>query len=353
MAYLSYKKTILILIFIIPLFACGDNYTMTDKDDISFSEGILYTTIAYREGTPTLNNITFIIELTDKSYQYNITLKANTQTTVLLPLKAGQYYFSMVNGEADPDFSTVGNKNVSYLYGNMYENIFEVKPGKINYIGKILVQVNLRRLGKMFKLSVPDSPTINRDFYFFSSYSKKDIEKLENKFPRLTKKYLPVKQKITFGLESTKIKNSYNKPLFSYGYGGESYGKDPQGYNSYKWGMSLNEIKSLLKSENKNYNIINKNHIVDKTIKDSQINFYLSKTDIPQWKGKLYKIDFYLNKNPDSIKESIIKNHGFPTKQKNKWIWELSKTIITLEGKGNNCTLTYYSKGYKALEENI
>jgi hypothetical protein len=350
--YPSYKKVTLLLISFIAilLFGCGNNYVMDDDDDISFSDGILYMSLSYREGTNILNNITFTMETANNSYRYQITLKPNTQKTILLPLKAGQYYFSKISGESDSGFVTPKKQTTNYLHGNMYENVFEIKPGKINYIGNILVQVNLSRIGKMFKLSAPNSPTVNKAFYFFSSHLDKDIKKLKSKFPKLTNKYPTIKHKIIFGIKSAEIKNKYTKQQFSYGYGGESYGKDPQGYNNYKWGMTLDEIKLLLKSENKKYSIINKNRILDNTIKTNPINLYFSKTGIPEWEGKLYKISLSFNKDIGTIKESTTKKYGFPTKQGKKWIWRLSKSFIVLEGKDDNkCTLTYYSKGYKAL----
>ncbi len=338
------------------LFQCSAK-NITDEEEIDKTQGILYVNLKYQEGSPTFDALVFTIENIDSLFQHKIEISKNTSKTILLPLKAGLYYFSDVTGNLNPDASD--SSSDKFLHGKMPSNVFEIKPGRINYIGDIMIQIYLARLGKSFRMvsNEQGQQGLRKDLYFFPAYYKSRLESLKKNYPNLTKKYPAAIQKIVFGQTLGRIKEKLKKKDF-YGYGKGSYGRDFEGYGDYKWGMTLEEVQKILDAKKRKYQLENDNSIiVDKTNKKMITQFYFSKLSEPQWKNRLFKVVLNVKikaKKLKKLKKSIQKKYGSPHENPKKpvWTWEIPSTnIILVKLSDKKSKLIYLSKNHQKYQK--
>ncbi|MDH4128188.1 MAG: hypothetical protein OEV44_05505 [Spirochaetota bacterium] len=349
--YLNSKIKILLILIILLIgitIQCSDQFSIDDKDTLRPSEGILCMNIKYLEGHPTFSTINFTIENLDRSFFFKIELSSNTGTSIFYRLKAGKYYFSDIKGELEEArIPQQGKEGKSHnLFGSVYENVFEIEPGKINYIGDILFQTKRQQVGNYSVLS-DDNSGIKETLYFFSIHNPKTIDQTKLKYSNLASKYNIKKQQIILGKDSLAIKELIKHQYETGGYGENTYGIDTEGYGDYKWGMTSDEVKIIMNSKKKIYRQIEKNLIVDTSSKSSKIHFYFSHLPIALWKGRLYKVSIDLKKKTSQILQQLKLKYGNPKKEKNKWIWEIPSTFIILEKSASKKSLlSYISKSH-------
>ena len=365
---ISIQIILVISFFAISFFAisqCSHKNSIDDDENLNIDEGILALNLKYLEGTIAFQNIILNIQNHKFLNLYQAKIDKNSSQLFLLRLKPGIYSLFKINAKTDLKNQFVQNKKQKsiLLQGQINKNIFQIQPRKINYIGDIFLQFNRERTGKSLTLTsnVSNTPQkiINKKIYMSINYNRNTVKQINRQYPNLIKKYPLKNQKILFGkkeIEKTEKMLQNSSTIHSIGYGQNHYGPDDQGYQQFKWGMTIQEITNLLKKQDIQKNYYQKSENYDWIVKydpdDSiQTYFYFAKlNDDSAEEKKLFKIRREYQKNPKTLLQEITKKHGKAQKISNGWRWEIPSTIIEIESKKDSKILIYTQKKYQNIK---
>ena len=354
--------------FSISLFSisqCSHNNSIDDDENLNIDEGILALNLKYLEGTIAFENVILNIQNRKFLNLYQAKIDKNSSQLFFLRLQPGIYSLFKINAKTDLQNQFVQNKKQKsiLLQGQINKNLFQIQPRKINYIGDIFIQFNRERTGKPLTLtsSISNTPQkiINKKIYMSINYNHNTVKQINRQYPNLIKKYPLKNQKILFGkkeIEKTEKMLENSSTIHSIGYGQNHYGPDDQGYQQFKWGMTIEEITNLLKKQDIQKNYYQKSENYDWIFKynpdDSiQTYFYFAKlNDDSTEEKKLFKIRREYQKNPKTLLQEITKKHGKAQKISNGWKWEIPSTIIELESKNDSKSLIYTQKKYQNIK---
>lgn len=348
------KKELSLILFIsFFIFTCTETFVqLDDGDKIDPDEGIVYFNLYYLEGVPVNSVVNLIFESFDRNYFYRVNVDKNSQRTVLLKIKAGNYYFSEVRTQADPDYATLeGKADVPSFEGEVRENYFKVEPGKINYLGDITLQIRRQNLGKEFSIRAINGPG-REDMYLFDVHMTKSNEALKKKYPKLSSRYPIVNTKIRYDEISRAYKRAAIENASIGEYGKETFGKDARGYGNYKWGMNKDDIRLQLKAYKEKY-VEKDDYLFINSKQETSRYFYFSKSNAPLWKKRLFMVRIiYKDASITAIRNAISETYGSPAQKNNKLVWELPYTIISLTRYKGKPLLEYLSKNHEKFKGN-
>ncbi len=361
--------TVLMILFLsLNLIRCGESYTIDDGDKLEPSEGILLINMKYLEGVKTYESITFIVERLDKSFFFRITMERNTRKWILVRLKAGKYFFSNIKAKADAEYKGGGETgNLPHFEGQFSENVFDVRPGVINYLGDMIIQTKREHLGKSFSLVPPNVP-LREYTYFLNSYIPKTVMRLKKEYPRLVKNYPVQKRAIFFGSDSQRIKEQIQLEGGQGEYTEGVTAGDERGYRDYRWGTSLEKVMENMKDKKLKFKWIKEKNRLVAIENNIKTYYFFSKSREILWKDKLYRVVLLYRQKAKPLVKKIIDNYGTPEKyyypgllknknfihrvygkkkgKINKWIWGVPSTLLVMEAKKKITLLSYISKEY-------
>ncbi len=363
-------SVLLIIIFLsLSIVRCGETYVVDDGDTLNPSEGILLINMQYLEGVKTYESITFVVERLDKSFFFRITMERSTRKFIIVRLKAGKYYFAQVKAQPDAEYTGGGDSGkVPNFEGQFNENVFDVRPGVINYLGDMIVQTKRQHLGKSFSLVPPGVP-LREETYFLNSYIPKTLERLKKSYPRLVKAYPVQRRRILFGSDSQRVKAKYQQEGEQYGdYSRGVTAGDEKGYKNYIWGTPLEKVMEDMKDKKIKYKWIKKRNRLLTVENNVKTYYFFSKSSEVLWKNKLYRVVLVYRQKAKSLVKKIIERYGIPDKyyhpglfknknfirkfygenkrKVNKWIWGVPSTLLVMEANKKVTLLSYISKEY-------
>ncbi len=362
--------TLLMILFLsLNLIRCSESYVIDDGDELEPSEGILLINMKYLEGVKTYESITFIVERLDKSFFFRITMERNTRKWLLVRLKAGKYFFSQVKAKADAEYKGAGETgNLPHFEGQFSENVFDIRPGVINYLGDMILQTKREHLGKSFALVPPGVP-VREYTYFLNSYIPNTLVQLKKEYPRLVKDYPIQRRKILFGSDSQRVKAQVQLEGQQYGdYSEGVTAGDEKGYKNYIWGTSLEVVMEDMKDKKVKFRWIKKKNRLVAVQNNIKTYYFFAKSREKLWKDKLYRVVLLYRQKAKPLIKKIANEYGTPEKyyypgllknknfirkfygkskgKFNKWIWGVPSTLLVMEAKEKITLLSYISKEY-------
>jgi len=202
---------------------------------------------------------------------------------------------------------------------------FNVEEGKVNYVGNIYIRDFSEDPRKYnTKFSIKQEPNaMSADI----TIRKRPIDLSKIGETKLKNLNLPIVINLMYDVDPDKTVVSENIEK-------SKKKKTEEGYDKYKWGMSLEEIKNLLELEKKVVFVISKEEIVDNTNPEAPIKFLFRQDSFGV--ERLYKVEISLNKKEnleDKIFSKINEKYGqFAKKEDNNTIWYTpgSKIVVSV-----------------------
>lgn len=347
----SYFLLILLLLLLSFNGCTTQKRLVRDTYTLKRGEGLIAFRLHYLEGLPTFKLLTINIEDLDRIFLKRFRVRRNSNSVVLFPLRAGRYFFSTLQAQVEQKNPQSKVLNSSFE-GRILENTFLVEPGRMNYIGDLLLQVQREHSGKPFVLvgtKKGSSSVVQYPMYLLHYFSEKTVKKIRDIYPRLSQNYKLFQEPLSVGSESLAIKENYLGR--GVGYGEENYGLDSGGYGEYQWGMSKEEVRKLLKDKGEPYEEESEaNRFVSILPNGSRREYYFSSIAVEFWNERLYKVSLYLKAPVDKVLERVSGKYGSARQKEKTWIWEIPSTLVILLEEGKESLLSYVSKEHERIE---
>lgn len=270
-------------------------------------------------------------DLRNRRNSFPVYIRPGDISYICIWAKKGKYVLEDFSGETTSqtmmdltDGALVAKVSMAYSWS------FEVKPGRLNYGGRI----------EMDKFGHTNHDTAmvyyyastNNKYYHSDLYVRKnmsDVSTILEKYPILKKKQLPIRIDLlqTFvGSMETYVNISKTAE--------KARNEKNGGYGEYKWGLSLSDIKRILEIKDKKVMVVAQDYLVDNTAAENPVAFHFKKL-----KGEyvLHKVEVALSiKSYDSYFANLLKKYGSFVSNKNgttKWITPDSTIVLIKSGK--------------------
>jgi len=332
------KKIILFFLSIVFFLSCSSEHikkvSSFEKKDLD-EYGILVFSVSFAK-----NNIQelpiYILLKGETGGDKELRIDPDSEDFFVFAVKEGYYYIGEFFGENNSPAitSTSSTKEVKEIYTEKRFGV-NVEKGKINYAGNIYIKDfsdDFKKYNTRF--SIKQEPLYMSGEIIVRNLTT-DIQKLKE-IPEIKDLSLPVVVSIMTEVES-------GNTSFSERIGQDKKKKSEEGYGKYKWGMSLEDIKTLLELEKKVVLVVSKEEIVDSTKPDTPVTFLFKERD---GKEELYRVEikFPKTQSEDVIFSSLTEKYGqFGKREGNDTIWYTTGSKITFSISENEKKLIYES----------
>lgn len=328
--------TVLLLISTLMITACSGTYIRDADDGLSKKEkdfAILVFSTTFKENG--IQELPLFIDLEgEKGGSQELRLDPDEDKIHVFLVKAGYYRLKDMNGENNsPALTrTASDKEKREIYTDK-EWGFEVKAGTTTYAGNFWLKNFDHKEGLNTKFYVKqESYIMSADIAIRQRFA--DIQRVLEENPDLKKYKFPIKIALMQEVEGGKsrIQGSISA---------QKRKQQNQGYGNFKWGISVEEVKSILDAEKKPVIVVNQEQLVDNSRETAPVSFFFESDKNGGSQLKKVQVSFPATAF-DKVFASLLKKYGtFAKKEEGKTIWFTPYTRLSLESGKENGTLTY------------
>lgn len=323
MRHKKLNKKIIIILIVFSFISCSPFSSLSKGQKLNNKEGaaILSFNLA---STMRIKAISF--DLIGNNETKEIDIEFDDDNLFFIVLKKG--YYQIQNIKASLYSGGYGARdNPNFI--SIQKLYFKIEPNKINYLGHI----NIREVYSRTNANVIFRGKYSYAYIVFDiNFNNKIWEVFKSKYPEISKKYKMVRNLIRFGKPRYVRRLTYKRFL------GIFIGRSGVNYK-----MTPVRVKEILKQENREFDVISLNQIVEKGKENSIIRYLFSDNNTKiQWRGRLYRIIEETNKSKNEIVKKLNKHYKKISENK----WQSSFDIIELKKQGNKYHILYTSKKY-------
>ncbi len=316
------KITFLILITALGL-SCSSN--ISRGTELNKNEGLFILSFEFLN-TVTIKGLSF--DIIGNNETIEIDISKEDDNIFFKKLKKGYYKIENIKGTA---YEGAGGARVSTHYISNKKLYFEVKPGKINHLGHIIIKEAFSRTNSNL---VMHGKSNNSYLLIEIKFNQRVWETTRKNYPVVTKTYKMIRNYLSFSKPKIVTNLVFTRRSGIY-----------RGYSGIEYRMKLSKVKRILKKEKRDFDVISTSQIVERTKENSFIKYIFSDNrNNYKWYKRLYKVIEITSEPKNTVITKIDKNY---TKIGNNK-WKNNFEFITMEKNSNGkIILTFIPKNYK------
>jgi hypothetical protein len=294
------------------------NYTLGDNEGIVVLAFNMVSTMS-------IKSISFNIIGNNETYE--VDFRFDDDNTFFIIMKKGMYQIENIKASSTTSGGGSARENTQYI--SPQKLYFEVIPKVINYIG----YATMREAFSSTNANLIFRGQASNAFLSVDiSFNQRLWETFKEKFPEPSKRYELRQNFMSFSRPDVERNISYKRNAGLI-----------RGETSVSFSMIGERVKEILKIENRVFDVVSINEIIERKDENSIIKYIFSDNlnDI-RWRRRLYRVIEVFAMDESKVSEKLTSK--FKKKGDNEW--ENSFEVITIQKHGNKTHVVYTARNF-------